>query len=70
MTADTLQPDNVLSIAARAIQPEAEGQPSLKTSYEAVALIGHACMVAANFRLVGLGEDHTIGISLNYVTCL
>ncbi|KAJ5811343.1 hypothetical protein N7474_007644 [Penicillium riverlandense] len=63
MSADSLQQDNVLSLAARAIQPEAEGQPSLKTSYEAVALIGHACMVAANFRLVGLGEDHTIETS-------
>jgi hypothetical protein len=69
MTADSLQQDNVLNLAARAIQPEGEGQPHLKTSYEAVALIGHACMVAANFRLVGLGEDHTIGKPLNYCTC-
>jgi len=65
MTADILQQDHVLSLAARAIQPEGEDQPSLKTSYEAVALIGHACMAAVDFRLVGLGEDHTIGMPLH-----
>lgn len=59
--ADALRPDHILELAAHAIQPEG-GQPSLKTSYEAVALIGHACMAAVDFRLVGLGEDHTIGL--------
>ncbi|KAJ5102322.1 hypothetical protein NUU61_004544 [Penicillium alfredii] len=60
---DVLRQDNILDIAAKAIQPQGDGQPSLKTSYEAVALIGHACMAAVDFRLVGLGEDHTIDTS-------
>ncbi|KAJ5894803.1 hypothetical protein N7495_006494 [Penicillium taxi] len=54
---DALSLDHVLSVAANALHNE---QPSLKTSYEAVALIGHACMTAVDFRLVGLGEDHTL----------
>lgn len=61
--ADTLRQDNILDLAVRAIQPSGDGQPSLKTPYEAVALIGHACMVAVDFRLVGLGEDHNLGMS-------
>lgn len=58
-SANPLTPDNVLGLAAKALHDE---QPSLKTSFEAVALIGHACMTAVDFRLVGLGEDHNIGM--------
>ena len=61
--ADALRQDNILDLAVRAIQSAGDRQPSLKTSYEAVALIGHACMVAVDFRLVGLGEEHTLGMS-------
>ena len=61
--ADALRQDNILDLAVRAIQPAGDRQPSLKTSYEAVALIGHACMLAVDFRLVGLGEEHTLGMS-------
>jgi Proteasome Inhibitor PI31. len=61
--ADALRQDNILELAVRAIQPAGERQPSLKTPYEAVALIGHACMAAVDFRLVGLGEDHNLGMS-------
>lgn len=35
--------------------------PHLKSPYDAIALICHACMLAVGFRLVGLGEDHKIG---------
>ncbi|KAL6230126.1 PI31 proteasome regulator N-terminal-domain-containing protein [Aspergillus navahoensis] len=56
----SLSPDNVVGLAARALRPDDSSDFSLKTPYEAVALIGHASMVAAGFRLVGLGEDHTI----------
>lgn len=56
---DALSSDHILDLAARALR---EGQPSLKTPYEAVALIGHACMAAVDFRLVGLGEDHNLGM--------
>ncbi|CAG8179199.1 unnamed protein product [Penicillium olsonii] len=49
--------DHILDLAAKAIQ---SGQPSLKTPHEAVALIGHACLAALDFKLVGLGEDHNL----------
>lgn len=55
---ESLDPERVLDLATKAL---GEGQPSLKTPYEAVALIGHTCMVAVGFRLVGLGEDHNLG---------
>ena len=37
-----------------------ESSPHLRNSYDAVALLSHACMLAVGFRLVGLGEDHRI----------
>ncbi|KAJ5760375.1 hypothetical protein N7520_007531 [Penicillium odoratum] len=52
-----LTTENVLDVAIKALHDE---QPSLKTPYEAIALIGHACMAALEFKLVGLGEDHNI----------
>jgi hypothetical protein len=58
---DSLSPDNVVGLAARALRPDDSADFSLNTPYEAVALISHACMVAVGFRLVGLGEGHTIG---------
>ncbi|KAL4920050.1 PI31 proteasome regulator N-terminal-domain-containing protein [Aspergillus aurantiobrunneus] len=57
---DPLSPDNVVGLATRALRPDASSDFSLKTPYEAVALIGHASLAAVGFRLVGLGEDHTI----------
>lgn len=62
---DTLSPDNVVGVAARALRHDDSSDFSLKTPYEAVALIGHASLVAVGFRLVGLGEDHTIRMSLS-----
>ncbi|KAJ5718470.1 hypothetical protein N7488_004116 [Penicillium malachiteum] len=56
-SANPLSPDHVLELAVKALCDE---QPSLKTPFEAVALIGHACMAAVDFRLLGLGEDHNI----------
>ncbi|KAJ5900539.1 uncharacterized protein N7473_004609 [Penicillium subrubescens] len=55
-----LSPDNILELAAKAL---GSGQPILQTPYEALALIGHACMAAVDFRLVGLGEDHNLDSS-------
>ncbi|KAL4803406.1 PI31 proteasome regulator N-terminal-domain-containing protein [Aspergillus unguis] len=57
---DALSPDNVVGLAARALRPDDSSDFSLKTPYEAVALIGHASLLAVGFRLVGLGEDHTL----------
>jgi hypothetical protein len=59
-----LSSENVVDIAARALRADGDGQPNLKSASEAVALVGHACMVAVDFRLVGLGEDHSIGLSM------
>ena len=36
--------------------------PQIKTPYDAIALAVHAGMIAVGFRLIGLGEDHKIGI--------
>lgn len=41
-----------------------ESSPQLKNPYDAIALLSHACMLAVGFRLVGLGEDHKIGVPL------
>lgn len=35
--------------------------PQVRNAYDAVALLANACMMAAGFRLQGLGEDHIIG---------
>lgn len=64
---NTLNSDNVLALAARALRKDNEGQLSLNTPYEAIALIGHACMKAVDFRLLGLGEEHTIGLRENFI---
>jgi hypothetical protein len=61
-TPDALSSDNVVELAAQALRPDATSDFSVKTPYEAVALIGHACMVAVGFRLVGLSEDDTLGL--------
>lgn len=56
-----LAPDNVLDLAASALQGDGN-QLSLNTPYEAIAVVGHACMSAVDFRLVGLGEEHNLGL--------
>ncbi|KAB8233874.1 hypothetical protein ETB97_011920 [Aspergillus alliaceus] len=58
--ADILNTENVLGIAQKALQGDRNVEFSLKTTYEAIALIGHACMLAVDFRLVGLSEEHNI----------
>jgi hypothetical protein len=57
-TAESLAPARIVDLAAQTLSGEAS---SLTHPYEAVALIGHACMLAVDFRLIGLGEDHRIG---------
>ncbi len=39
-----------------------EPSPQLRNSYDSIALLAHASMLAVGFRLVGLGEDHKIGM--------
>ena len=36
--------------------------PQISNAYDAVALHANATMLAVDFRLQGLGEDHTIGM--------
>ena len=64
----TFSPDSVVELAANDLRREGGDQPSLKNPYEAIALIGHACMVAVGFRLVGLGEDHNLGLPISLHT--
>ncbi|KAL8781875.1 MAG: hypothetical protein Q9213_005816 [Squamulea squamosa] len=39
-----------------------DASPQIRDAYDAVALLGNTCMMTVGFRLLGLGEDHTIGI--------
>lgn len=39
--------------------------PQIRDPYDAIALLSHACMLAVGFRLVGLGEDHKIGMVIH-----
>ncbi|KAL2010951.1 hypothetical protein VTN00DRAFT_3669 [Thermoascus crustaceus] len=55
-----LAPDRILELAANAL---GQAEASLKNAYEAIAIIGHACMLAVDFRLIGLGEEHRIDTS-------
>ena len=52
---------DILRLAAACLGNE---EVSLTNPYEAVALVGHACMLAVDFRLIGLEEDHRIGLIL------
>lgn len=58
---DPLSPDNIVALATRALGDDDSTSNTLQSPYEAVALIGHACMLAVGFRLVGLGEDDNLG---------
>jgi PI31 proteasome regulator N-terminal len=59
-----LSSDSLLSLMSRSLPkqiPDAK-TPILKDSYAAIALFSHACMLAVGFRLIGLGEDHRLGM--------
>ncbi|KMU81362.1 hypothetical protein CISG_09007 [Coccidioides immitis RMSCC 3703] len=56
-TDSALDSSNVLTLAASCLDKDA---PNLNTAWEAIALVGHACMVAVDFRLIGLGEDRRV----------
>lgn len=55
-----LSPSRILSLAASCLDKDA---PQLNNAWEAVALVGHACMTAVDFRLIGLGEGHSLSMS-------
>ncbi|EEP79755.1 predicted protein [Uncinocarpus reesii 1704] len=52
-----LDSSKILSLAASCVDKDA---PNVRTPWEAIALVGHACMVAVDFRLIGLKEGQTI----------
>lgn len=57
-----LTPERILDIVASSLNGGDKADVAgIKNAYEAVALVGHACMIAVGFRLVGLGEEHQIG---------
>jgi hypothetical protein len=63
--------DNILELMTKSL-PSRDTTRPIKDAYAAIALLCHACMLAAGFRLVGLGEDHRIGTSGHkeiYDTC-
>ena len=58
--ANILSSDSLAAFMASSLPKGASAQ--LRDPYDAVALFSHACMVSIGFRLIGLGEDHKIGI--------
>ncbi|PGH08071.1 hypothetical protein AJ79_06070 [Helicocarpus griseus UAMH5409] len=56
-TDQALSSRKILDCAATCL---GDAEAPLKNAWEAVALIGHACMIAVDFRLIGLEEDHRI----------
>jgi len=58
-----LSPDSVLGYMSSSLQPTNDQPQLLKDPYSSLALLSHACMLAVGFRLIGLGEDHKIGVS-------
>ncbi|KAL1960428.1 hypothetical protein VTO42DRAFT_7727 [Malbranchea cinnamomea] len=57
MAENALAHTHILELATACLRGD---EVNLKNPYEAVALVGHACMLAVDFRLIGLGEDHRI----------
>ncbi|TVY48859.1 hypothetical protein LOCC1_G000999 [Lachnellula occidentalis] len=62
MANNPLSTDNVLKHMADALPTHAKDatDSDISSSYEAIALFSHACMVAVGFRLLGFGEDQKI----------
>ncbi|KAI5795615.1 PI31 proteasome regulator N-terminal-domain-containing protein [Geopyxis carbonaria] len=53
-------PDNIIRIVTASLLHEAEAQPQLKNSTDAIAIFTHACMLSVGFRLLGLSEDERL----------
>ena len=56
-----LNPSRILEVVLASLRGDGQTEPSIKNAYEAIALVGHASMVATQFRLIGLGEEQNIG---------
>jgi hypothetical protein len=62
--AEDVSPDTsrVLEVALQSVRGDGQTEATIQNAYELIALVGHASMVAAGFRLIGLGEDNTLGL--------
>lgn len=54
-------PDNLIQIITASLSHEAEAQPQLKNSTDAIAIFTNACLLSVGFRLLGLSEDDRLG---------
>ncbi|MCJ1474734.1 hypothetical protein MMC13_003394 [Lambiella insularis] len=64
MPLNPINSENILSAAnlnklMSASLPQAP-ESQIRNTYDGIALLTHACMLAVGFRLIGLGEDHKI----------
>jgi len=68
MANNPLSTDSILKFMADALPTHAKDDTNsdISSSYEAIALFSHACMVAVGFRLIGFGEGQKIGENLNF----
>ena len=57
-----LTPARILSLVLQSLRGGEQTEATVRNAYEAIALVGHASMLAAGYRLVGLGEEHNIGM--------
>lgn len=61
---DPLSIESILKHMADALPTHEKGDTSsdFSSSYEAIALFSHACMISVGFRLLGFGEGQKIGM--------
>lgn len=72
MANNPLSPDSILNHMAEALptHQKEDTNSDISSSYEAIALFSHACMIAVGFRLLGFGEGQKNGklsISLHLI---
>ena len=62
-SSDPLNPATILSIIEKSLPERASNDQDapLKSCQDVLAILFHTIMLAVDFRLVGLGEDGTIG---------
>lgn len=63
MPGNPLAPEAILDGMAAALPTRKPGDTTsdMSSSYEAIALFTHACMVGLGFRLLGFNEDQKMG---------
>ena len=59
---DPLSSSNVLRILKSVAKHQSQVHDTIKSPIQALALFTHSCMLALDFRLVGLSEDDSLGI--------